>query len=196
MNYVICALNTILSVNSIHACRVGACRAGNSLICSSLIRSFCSNQMSDCERFAKIAQDKSATVSESLRSLRSLKTNEWPWANRSCRSSKMSDVSKSLRSLTKNERMSESFVFLSKSLIRSFFRKTRAIRSENQWANSQPLVHVTWAANSRVVFYSYALMAVSTWDGVDNMNGGGWLVTRAGSTKDELIRRVNSSWSG
>ena len=44
--------------------------------------------------------------------------------------------------------------------------------------------------------YSYALMAVSTWDGVDNMNGGGWLVTRAGSTKDELIRRVNSSWSG
>ena len=75
MNYVICALNTILSVNSIHACRVGACRAGNSLICSSLIRSFCSNQMNDCERFAKIAQDKSATVSESLRSL---KTNAGP----------------------------------------------------------------------------------------------------------------------
>ena len=58
-------------------------RAGNSLICSSLIcsfRSFCSNQMSDCERFAQIAQDKWATVSESLRSL---KTNERSWANRS-----------------------------------------------------------------------------------------------------------------
>ena len=32
-------------------------RAGNSLICSSLIRSFCSNQMSDRERYAQIAQD-------------------------------------------------------------------------------------------------------------------------------------------
>ena len=39
-------------------------RAGNLLI-----RSFRSNQMSDCERFAQIAQDKWATVSESLRSL-------------------------------------------------------------------------------------------------------------------------------
>ena len=40
-------------------------RAGNSLICS-----FPSNQMSDCERFAQIAQDKWATVSELLRSLK------------------------------------------------------------------------------------------------------------------------------
>ena len=62
-------------------------RAGNLLIRSSLIRSFCSNQMSDCERFAQIAQDKWATVSESLRSL---KTNERPWANRSGRSWQMS----------------------------------------------------------------------------------------------------------
>ena len=36
----------------------------------SLICSFRSNQMSNCERFAQIAQDKGATVSESLRSLR------------------------------------------------------------------------------------------------------------------------------
>ena len=35
-----------------------------------LIRSFCSNQLSDCERLAQIAQDKWATVSDSLRSLR------------------------------------------------------------------------------------------------------------------------------
>ena len=44
-------------------------RAGNSLICSSLICSF-----------AQIAQIKWETVSDSLRSLR---TNEWLWANRS-----------------------------------------------------------------------------------------------------------------
>ena len=54
----------------------------------SLICSFRSNQMSDCERFAQIAQDKWATVSESLRSLRG---NERPWANRSGRSRQMSD---------------------------------------------------------------------------------------------------------
>ena len=42
-------------------CKKG--RAGNLLICSSLIRSFRSNQMSDCEGFAQIAQDKWATMS-------------------------------------------------------------------------------------------------------------------------------------
>ena len=52
-------------------------RAGNSLIRSSLICSF--------THFAKI---KWATESDSLRSL---KTNEWPWANRSGRSEEMSD---------------------------------------------------------------------------------------------------------
>ena len=36
----------------------GRSMAGNWLIGSSLIRSFCSNQMSDCESFAEIAQDK------------------------------------------------------------------------------------------------------------------------------------------
>ena len=60
-------------------------RAGNSLICSSLI---CSIQMSDCERFAQIAQEKWSTVSESLRLL---KTNERLWANRSGSSWQMSD---------------------------------------------------------------------------------------------------------
>ena len=74
------------------------------------------------------------------------------WANRSGRSPKMSDherfaqvaqrkwaiVSESLRSLTKNERMSELLIFLSESLICSFLDKKLAIRSENRWANSQP----------------------------------------------------------
>ena len=76
----------------------------HSLIAHSLIRSFRSNQMRDCERFAQIAQDKWATVRESLRSLRG---NELVWAIRSGRSEEMSDVSESLISLTKNERMSD-----------------------------------------------------------------------------------------
>ena len=48
----------------------------------------CSNQMSDGFRVAQIAQNKWATVSKSLRSL---KSNEWPWANRSGRPWQMSD---------------------------------------------------------------------------------------------------------
>ena len=39
------------------------------LIAHLLICSFHSNKMSKCERFAQIAQDKGATLSESLRSL-------------------------------------------------------------------------------------------------------------------------------
>ena len=50
---------------------------------------------------------------------------------------KRATVSDLLRSLTKNEQMSELLVFLSESLIRSFFRKKQAIRTENRWANSQ-----------------------------------------------------------
>ena len=79
--------------------------------------------------------------------------NKWAmWANGSFRSPKMSDherftqvtqrkwaiVSESLRSLTKNEQMSESLIFLSESLIPSFLDKKRAVRSEIKWANSQP----------------------------------------------------------
>ena len=67
-----------------------------------------SPKMSDHERFAEVAQRKWAIVRESL------------------------------RSLTKNEWMSESLIFLSESLIRSFLDKKRAILSENKWANSQP----------------------------------------------------------
>ena len=88
-----------------------------------------------CEQIAKVAHQKLAM-----------------WANPSGRSLKMSNnkrfaqvahkkwgtMSESLRSLTKNEWLSESLVYLSKSLLRSFFRKKPAIRSENQWANSQP----------------------------------------------------------
>ena len=86
-------------------------RAGNLLI-----HSFCSNQMSDCEQFAQIAQDKSATMSELLRLLRG---NDWPWANCSGRLEERSDCERiaqvaqdkwatlrdSLRSLRGNDRI-------------------------------------------------------------------------------------------
>ena len=49
--------------------------------------------MSDCEQFAQIAQDKWATVSESLRSLRG---NEQLWAIRSGCSEEMSDLLKKI----------------------------------------------------------------------------------------------------
>ena len=50
--------------------------------------SFCLNQMSNCERFAQIGQDKLATVSKSLMSLIS---KERPWANHSGPSWQMGD---------------------------------------------------------------------------------------------------------
>ena len=138
-------------------CQSWSARAGNLLIRSSLICSFCSNQMSDCERFAQIAQDKWVAVSESLRSLRG---NERSWAIHSGRSDKMSDVSESLILLTKNEQMSDSLnnFWLKKSKILFYLRflkknnfrqnewiahslifwQKRAICSEIKWANSQP----------------------------------------------------------
>ena len=59
-------------------------------------------------------------------------------------------MSELLRSLTKNEWMSESLIVLSESLIRSFLDKKRVIRSEIKWANSQP-----WKNSSlRIVFDS------------------------------------------
>ena len=90
-----------------------------------------------CEQIAQVAHQKWAM-----------------WANGSDRSPKMSNherfaqvahqkwatMSNSLRLLTKNERMSESLVFLSESLIRSFFCKKRVFRSENWLANSQPCI--------------------------------------------------------
>ena len=53
------------------------------LICSDR-----SNQMSDCEQFAQIAQDKWATVSKLFRSLM---LKEQPWVNRSGRSWQIND---------------------------------------------------------------------------------------------------------
>ena len=60
--------------------------------------------MGDCERFTQIAQDKWATVSETLRSLRG---NERSWAICSGHSEEMSNVSKLLILLSKIERMSD-----------------------------------------------------------------------------------------
>ena len=64
---------------------LGICLLAHRLL---LIGSFHSNQMSDCELFAQIAQDKWATVSKSLRLLWG---NEQPWANCSGPSRQMSN---------------------------------------------------------------------------------------------------------
>ena len=76
--------------------------AGNSLIRSSLICSFRSFVLSDCEQFAQIAQDKWATVSESLRSL---KTNERPWAIRSGRAEKWANERFAQKNLAKKSKI-------------------------------------------------------------------------------------------
>ena len=76
-----------------------------------------------------------ATVSHSLRSLR---TNKRLWANRSgrsCQKSNRERIAQVARQKWANEQISR---FLSKSFNCSFFRKKRAIRSENRWVNSQP----------------------------------------------------------
>ena len=91
-------------------------------------------------------------MSDVSESLISLTKNEGPWAIRSGRSEEMSDVSESLILLTKNEQMSESLMFLSESLIRSFFDKKRAIHSEIKWAISQPWLSVR--VGHRVLFCS------------------------------------------
>ena len=100
--------------------------------------------MSDCEQISKIAQDKWATVSKSIRSLMK---NERPWAKslRSLMAKEQQNsrqkgnheqiaqvahgnrvtVSGLLMSLMKKERMSKSLVFLNESLIRSFAHKNK-----------------------------------------------------------------------
>ena len=76
-----------------------------------------------------------SAVSESLRSLTK---NERFKQIAQVTHQKWATMSESLRLLTKNEWMSELLVFLSKSLIRSFFRKKRVIHSKTNWAYSQP----------------------------------------------------------
>ena len=73
-----------------------------------------------------------------------LTKNEQPWAIHSDCSDEMSEMSESLILLTKNELMSESLIFLSESLIRSFLDKKWAIRLEIKWANSQPCLIRAW----------------------------------------------------
>ena len=76
--------------------------------------------MSDCEQFAQIVQDKWATVSKSFRSLTK---NEQQRAIRSGHSEEMSDVSESLILLRGNEQMSESLkkIWLKKSKILFYY---------------------------------------------------------------------------
>ena len=73
--------------------------------------------MSDCELFAQIAQDKWATVSKSLRSL---KTNERPWTNRSDRSWQKSDCERFAQVAHDKWGNEQIPHFFSESLVRSF----------------------------------------------------------------------------
>ena len=117
---------------------IKSARAENSRICSLLICSF-----------THFAQIKGATVSNLLRSL---KTKELLWANRSGHSWQMSDreqitqgahdrratMSDSLRALMIKRRMSKSVVFFEREvLICSFAHKKRAICSKT-WINPNP----------------------------------------------------------
>ena len=77
-------------------------------------------------------------MSDVSKSLRLLTKNEWPWAICSGRSEEISDCEQIARLLTKNERMSESLIFLSESLIRLFLDQKQVIPLEIKWANSQP----------------------------------------------------------
>ena len=84
---------------------------------------------------------RSLKMSNVSKSLRSLTKNERPWAicsGGSGRSEEMSDHERIAQVAYQNEQMSESLVFLSQSLMRSFLGKKLAIRSENRWAKSQP----------------------------------------------------------
>ena len=72
----------------------------------------------------------------------SLTKNEQPWASRSGCSEEMSDVSESLILITKKERTSESLIFLSELLIRSFMDKKPAIRSEIKWMSYKIILTV------------------------------------------------------
>ena len=78
----------IIPYTKVYTSTIQGWEFAHSLIAHLLICSLPSNQMSDCERFAQITQDKWATVSKWLRSL---KTNEQPWANGSGRSWQKSD---------------------------------------------------------------------------------------------------------
>ena len=81
---------------------------------------------------------RSNQMSDVSKSLRLLTKNEWPWAICSGRSEEISDCEQIARLLTKNERMSESLILLSESLICLFLDKQQVIPLEIKWANSQP----------------------------------------------------------
>ena len=69
----------------------------------------------------------------------------------------MSDVSQSLRSLTKNERMSESLVFMSKSLIHSFFAKKERFAQKTDEQISSPGKGSFWGAFNPVLTKSFQI---------------------------------------
>ena len=76
-------------------------------------------------------------MSDVSETIRSLTKNERPRAIYSGRSEEMSDRERIAQVAHQNERMSESLIFL-RSLICSFLNKKRAIRLEIKWTIYQP----------------------------------------------------------
>ena len=104
---------------------------------SKSLRSLTKNEQ--CERIAQVTHFWWATMSDSLTSLGG---NERSWVNRSGPSPKISQWVNRL-------------ICLSESLIHSFLGKKRAIRSENQWANSQPCQN---GCSSQKLFFKWSLL--------------------------------------
>ena len=108
-------------------------------------------------------------------------------------SPKMSDSLRSLKKKGNHERIAQvahqkwanEWIarFLSESLIRSFFRKKLAIRSENQWANSQPWCTV------QCTLYIHSTMYV--WIGKQNCGTWLWSCQLRLSIKES---KISSSW--
>ena len=103
---------------------------------SESLRSLTKNER--CERIAQVAHQKWAMLAN--RSGRSPKMSDHEWFAHIAQR-KWAIVSESLRSLTKNEWMSESLVLLSKSLIRSFLGKKRVICLEKPMSEF-PALHL------------------------------------------------------
>ena len=116
----------------------------------------CSWQMSDRDRFAQVTHDKWANERFAQQNLTKIIFFDTCFVRLKKSDSLiplflMSDVSKSLRSLTKNERCEriaqvahQKWATMSDSLRSLIFLQKRAICSENRWANSQPCQALVW----------------------------------------------------
>ena len=88
-------------------------------------------------------------MSDVRESLRSLTKIERPWAIRLGHSEEMSNRER-IAEVTHQKWVSESLIFLSESLVRSFLSKKQVICMEIRWANSQPWTTVYKNKNVKI----------------------------------------------